>query len=93
MIRDAKARYYKEYVETNKHNSSKLAKLFDKLPGKCKDNSVKSLTCKEKTLVKDKDIAGATSTLPESLRAVPEIILRGWLAADTFLSGGGRVFC
>ena len=27
-----------------------------------------------------------------SVRAVPEIILGGW-AADTFLSGGGRVFC
>ena len=59
LIKDAKARYYKEYVETNKHNPNKLAKLFDELSGKCKDNSVTSLTCKDKTLVKDKDIADA----------------------------------
>ena len=31
LIRDAKARYYKEYVETNKPNPNKLAKLFDEL--------------------------------------------------------------
>ena len=47
LIRDAKARYYKEYVETNKHNPNKLTKLFDELSGKCKDNSVTSLTCKD----------------------------------------------
>ena len=28
LIKDAKARYYKEYVETNKHNPNKLAKLL-----------------------------------------------------------------
>ena len=33
--------------------------MFDELSGKCKDNSVTSLTCKDKTLVKDKDIADA----------------------------------
>ena len=59
LIKDAKARYYKEYVETNKHNPNKLAKLFDELSSKCKDNSVTSLTCKDKTLVKDKDRADA----------------------------------
>ena len=56
LIRNAKATYYKQYVETNKHNANKLAKLFDELSGKCKDNSVTSLTCKDKTLVKAKDI-------------------------------------
>ena len=56
LIKDAKARHYKEYVETNKHNPNKLAKLFDELSGKCKDNSVTSLICKDKTLVKDTDI-------------------------------------
>ena len=28
LIKDAKARYYKEYVDTNKHNPNKLAKLL-----------------------------------------------------------------
>ena len=36
-----------------------MAKLFDELSGKCEDNSITSLTCKDKTLVKDKDIADA----------------------------------
>ena len=34
LIRGAKAGYYKEYVETNKH---KLAKLFDELSGNVKE--------------------------------------------------------
>ena len=69
LIWDAKARCYKESVETNKHNPTKLAKVFDELSGKCKDNSVTSLTYKDKTLVKGEDIADAFNpTLPTSLR-------------------------
>ena len=59
MLRKAKSEYYRDYVETNKENPTKLAKLFDELSGKCKDNSVTSLTYNDKTLTKDKDIAEA----------------------------------
>ena len=38
-------------------------------------------------------VSGSKSVVEAVIRAVPEIILRGGWAANTFLSGGGRVFC
>ena len=65
MVKDAKTLHYREYVKSNKDNPNKLAKLFDELAGKCKDNSVTSLIYNNNNnnnnniLTKDRDIANA----------------------------------
>lgn len=62
VSKEAKSKYYREYVESNKENPCKIAKLFDELSGKAKDNKVTSLTYSEKTLTNNKDIANAFNT-------------------------------
>ena len=57
MIRQAKTKYYKEYVLNNKDNPRKLSNLFDELAGKSNVKSISSLSCNNKTITDDKKIA------------------------------------
>ena len=58
----AKLGHYREYVDTNKDNPNKLAKLFDELSGKNRGNSTNSLPYNDKTLTNDTDIAEALNS-------------------------------
>ena len=56
-MRKAKLGYCRDYAETNRDKPNKLAKLFDELSSKNRDNSVNSLTYNDKTLTNDMDVA------------------------------------
>ena len=62
LIRQAKLGHYREYVETDKDKPNKIAKLFDELSGKNRDNSIHSLTYNDKTPANDMDIAEALNS-------------------------------
>ena len=62
LMRKAKSGHYRDYVETNRDKPKKLAKLFDELSGKNRDNSTNSLTYNDKTLTNDTDIAEALNS-------------------------------
>ena len=59
MVKDAKTLHHRKYIKSNKDNPNKLAKLFDELVGKCKENSVTSLIYNTNILTKDRDVANA----------------------------------
>jgi hypothetical protein len=59
MIREAKHKYYKEYVLDNKDNPTKLSRLFDELAGKPKRENIAALPCNGENITDSKEIADA----------------------------------
>lgn len=57
MIREAKQKYYKEYVVDNKGDPPKISKLFDELAGKTKLENIPTLSCNNGTITDSKEIA------------------------------------
>ena len=57
LIREAKKKYYTEYVVDNKHNPRKISKLFDELAGKTKLETIPTISCNNSTTTDSKEIA------------------------------------